>query len=528
MRVAAAVLLFAVLCLTGSSIAWLRATSAGAGRGEGASPASMLAAFEAKNEPEAVIDLASRYAGRLDLIDPHLALPTWHAHARAEAVLVHNAIKHCPPGAVAALADASLAKVHTWVTITCAGAAPPDELVDRAPFLHPSGRSYAALAHARSGTPASSAAWARAHARAFHVLELAALDASSLEPADRALAAISAGDWEALTRGDRLVLGGNELIVAEHGSLGLTKLRVHPRAAWDSFAQGAPLALVPRAGGASPPSALCARPASAALCWETRTMADRHRPALLFGTGASAMLVAIASLALGFAYVGERRRIHGDRIHVLRTLTHELRTPTTSLRLDIEPLRAAYDDLPPSCQEPLLRISDGIERLHRVLHRSARYMALFETNRGAVSLAKTRDVPSVKEMMGEFSEEWPEGVQLSAASPDRAITTDPEWLGVAVRNLVENGVRHGTPPVIVTWSVEGVHLRVRVEDAGKSTKLSLRRAIAPYDRDDQSPGLGLGLAIVDRIARLLGGRLSHEPDPTVFELRIPIVDRGAS
>ena len=70
MRVAAAILLFAVLCLTGSSLAWLRATGAAPTIPEGAGPEEMLASFERTAKPEGEIDLAKRYAGRLDLIDP--------------------------------------------------------------------------------------------------------------------------------------------------------------------------------------------------------------------------------------------------------------------------------------------------------------------------------------------------------------------------------------------------------------------------------------------------------------------------
>jgi signal transduction histidine kinase len=295
-------------------------------------------------------------------------------------------------------------------------------------------------------------------------------------------------------------------------------LRVYPRAAWEEHARRRSLSLVPR-----PATGSCLRPASPDLCWQSVSSEERSRPALRIGTLASAALVVVASFALAAAYVVERRRIHADRIHVLRTLTHELRTPATSLRLDIEPLRSAYDELPASCQEPLLRISDGIERLHRVLHRSARYMALFETpGASGERLVKLRDVPSVSAMFEEFAEEWPEGVTLSAGSSDGPARTDPEWLGVAVRNLVENASRHGKAPVAVSWSLVDRSLVVRVSDAGVTRSFSVRRATAPYARDERSPGLGLGLAIVDRVARLLRGKLSHEPSPTVFELRLPI------
>lgn len=522
MKIAATLLFLAVVCLTASSLVWVRATNRSAAMADGASGAAMLEDLERTTRDAVVVDVAARYAGRSELFDPRSALPTWHAHARDDAARVHLATKQCPPVALpSALADASLGKAYAWHERTCAGGAPSDELVDRPPFIHPSGRSYALLALGQSSS--APAAWARAHVRAFHVLELSALDPSALDAADLALSEIPASAWEGLARGDHVVLTRASLLIANHGPLGLAKLRVVPLATWEAFSRGAALALVPRG-----PIGACAQPASPDLCWEPRTPAERHRSALLACTVSSAVVAFGALSVLAFAYVGERRRLHRDRIHVLRTLTHELRTPATSLRLDIEPLRNAYDELPPACQEPLLRLSNGIERLHRVLHRSARYMALFETNGSAASLVALRDVPSCKTMFDELADEWPEGVSLAAAPADGAITTDVEWLGVAVRNLVENAARHGVAPVEVSWRLDAANLVVRVADAGETPKLSLHRVTSPHARDEKSAGLGLGLAIVDRIARLLGGRLTHEPSPTTFELRIPSRRGGAS
>ena len=475
----------------------------------------MLEEIERAAPSTADIDVAARYVGRAELLDPRLALPTWHRHVRDDATRLHLATEQCPPLAPqSAFADASLAKAFAWHETTCAGAAPSEELVDRPPFMHPSGRSYALLA-LRQSSSTSPAAWMRTHVRSFHVLELSALDPSALDAADKALSVIPISAWEALARGDHVVITPASLLIANHGPLGLAKLRVVPLAAWEAFSRGAAHALVPRG-----PTASCSQPASPDLCWEPRTQAERHRSSFFAWTTSSAVVALGALSVLAFAYVGERRRLHRDRVHVLRTLTHELRTPATSLRLDIEPLRRAYDELPSACQEPLLRISNGVERLHRVLHESARYMALFETNASGGTLVVLRDVPSCKAMFDELSEEWPEGVSLTAASEDSAIATDVTWLGVAVRNLVDNAVRHGASPVAVTWRLEASDLVVRVADGGETPKRSLRRAMAPYARDAKSSGLGLGLAIVGRVAHLLGGRLTHEPRPTTFELRI--------
>jgi signal transduction histidine kinase len=280
------------------------------------------------------------------------------------------------------------------------------------------------------------------------------------------------------------------------------------RRAFEELARRSSLALVVRE-----PTALCARPASSGLCWQDVTSAERHRGALAAATGTSAAVVVLAALALVLAYRRERMRAHADRLHVLRTLTHELRTPATSLGIDIEPLRAAYDEIPPSCQEPLLRISDGIARLNRVLHRTARYLELFE--RTTTLDTRRRDV-SAKETFAEMAEEWPDGITLEGPADDARISVDVEWLSVALRNLAENGVRHGRAPVVVAWTIDGDDLVVRVRDAGESPDLR----IEPHRRGAASEGLGLGLAIVLRVATLLGGTLTHEPSPTTFVLRV--------
>ncbi|HVH45990.1 MAG TPA: HAMP domain-containing sensor histidine kinase, partial [Labilithrix sp.] len=323
--------------------------------------------------------------------------------------------------------------------------------------------------------------------------------------------------WEAVRHGDRLVLSPFSLVLVDQGPLGVEKLRLYERRDWDRASRGASLALVPRLANMS-----CVRPAASGLCWQATSAVDRHRDALVIATSTSAVVAILAGVALAVAYARERRRTHADRVHMLRTLTHELRTPATSLGIDIEPLRASYDEIPVSCQEPLLRISDGIARLNRVLNLSAKYMALFETNVGRDRLVTKEPVDSAEEMMNELADEWPEGVTLRPESPDGSLYTDREWLAVAVRNLVENAFRHGAPPVTVTWRLASGELVIRVADRGASPAFSLRRAIVPYHRAPKSPGLGLGLAIVHRVARLLDGKLTHEPSPTVFQLRIPV------
>lgn len=481
-------LLFAALALVASGIAWVRAMGTHSMAGD------RDALFEELGQPVFDVDIGSRYAGRGELIDPRVALPRWHGSPRAQASAVFAATRDCSGAKPnVEITDASLAKAWAWHERTCAKNAELSDLLARPPFMHPSGRSYAALAIARgSNDPAIE--------RGLHVLELRAPDV---------LGTIPSSAWETLARGDRIVLTKTAVIVAGHGPNGIARLRSFERATFEDRARRVSLALAPRNARST-----CARPASSELCWETVTSAERHRGALTTVTTASAGVALFAAVGLMIAWRNERRRVNADRLHVLRTLTHELRTPAMSLGLDIEPLRAAYDEMPTSCQEPLLRISDGIERLNRVLHRTARYLELFE--RTTPLDARKRQV-SAKETFAEMSEEWPEGVTLEGPETDATIAVDAEWLSVAVRNLAENAVRHGKRPAVVSWRVENGELVVRVRDNGASTGL----VVEPHRRSPTSEGLGLGLAIVHRVAELLGGTLVHEPSPTTFVLRVP-------
>jgi len=235
----------------------------------------------------------------------------------------------------------------------------------------------------------------------------------------------------------------------------------------------------------------------------------------------------VALIVLGIALsivvlARARREAERDRVFLLRALTHELRSPVTAMRLDVEPLRAAFDALPEDCQEPMLRLSAGIERISRVLEVTGRAVSLFDSG-GENGAIDARVIPSVCEYFEELTGEWPENVAVDLPKADRAFVTDTDWLRVAVRNLVENAAKHGEGRISVTVRVDddAESLIVRVSDEGKTKELSLAEVSRPFSKGKSSAGLGLGLSLVQRIAERQGGSLRHEPEPTTFELRMP-------
>jgi two-component system OmpR family sensor kinase len=82
------------------------------------------------------------------------------------------------------------------------------------------------------------------------------------------------------------------------------------------------------------------------------------------------------------------------------------------------------------------------------------------------------------------------------------IAADPDALAILLRNILENAVEHGTGPVLVRLTPEGV---LSVENPTQATGLPAGR----FDKSRDSAGQGLGLAIVADLARAMGAPLEQ-------------------
>jgi signal transduction histidine kinase len=109
-----------------------------------------------------------------------------------------------------------------------------------------------------------------------------------------------------------------------------------------------------------------------------------------------------------------------------------------------------------------------------------------------------------------------QGVDLGADAPGRApMRGAAAELRTLVTNLVENAVRYAPRDSEVTVEVraEPGGVRMTVTDAGPGIRAEERaRVFERFGRasDDQTPGLGLGLAIAKAIVERHGGRISLE------------------
>ncbi|MGH7018910.1 MAG: HAMP domain-containing sensor histidine kinase [Brevundimonas sp.] len=199
-------------------------------------------------------------------------------------------------------------------------------------------------------------------------------------------------------------------------------------------------------------------------------------------------------------------------------VAHELRTPLAALRAQVESLLPSEHRREASAEfDRLSRIISQLLTLSEGEHAALRQRIAFDL--AVVVEETTRDcAPAFVQSGREISLD-----RADVATVER--TGDPVLIGLALRNLLENALKH-TPPgtrVMVSLTSEGV---VSVSDEGPGLPSDfLDRAFQPFTRvDRRSAGAGLGLSIVTRIVQLHGGEVWTDAlNPGVaFRMRFPL------
>ena len=130
-------------------------------------------------------------------------------------------------------------------------------------------------------------------------------------------------------------------------------------------------------------------------------------------------------------------------------------------------------------------------------------------------------------------------VELVVVRTDAFVSTDPAFLRRILQNLLSNALRYGSAEgrpqrVLLGCRREGENLRIEVKDNGPGIALDKQDVIFDEfvrlqpedDRPREERGLGLGLAIVERIGRMLElpVRLSSAPGAgSTFSVVVPRV-----
>jgi two-component system, sensor histidine kinase len=124
------------------------------------------------------------------------------------------------------------------------------------------------------------------------------------------------------------------------------------------------------------------------------------------------------------------------------------------------------------------------------------------------------------------------GLQFRVEATDALVHTDPVLLERLMRNLVDNAFKYtATGSVTLHAEENGTAVRIVVRDTGRGIPAAERERVFEEfyqignPERDRSRGLGLGLAIVRRLAQLLGLEVKLESEPgcgATFAVSVPL------
>ena len=198
--------------------------------------------------------------------------------------------------------------------------------------------------------------------------------------------------------------------------------------------------------------------------------------------------------------------------------SHELRTPLTTIRLRTEPLLAGELD-PATAQRYLAEINQEVGRMAGLVD-DLILLSRLDAHRLAVGEEQVDAVRLVRRLQQELTPTAAaKGITLQLATPVTPLPplqTNLNHAHVVVRNLLDNALKY-TPAhgqVVITITQQENMLQLAVTDTGQGIaaadlpNIAKRFYRADKAHQRQTDGIGLGLALVQSIVDLYGGRMT--------------------
>lgn len=232
-------------------------------------------------------------------------------------------------------------------------------------------------------------------------------------------------------------------------------------------------------------------------------------------------------------------KAESDRANLAKTkflaaVSHDLRQPVQALVFFHTALADRLGE--PSSRTLLGRMGEALGGLRVMLDR---LLDVSRLDAGLVA-AKPEDM-AVGELLERLHGQYrfqaeAKRIDLRLVSTSAAVRSDPVLLETMLRNLIENALRYTkSGKVLLGCRRRGDRLRIEVVDTGIGIAPDMQGEIfeefiqVGNPERDQSKGLGLGLAVVRRLARLLGHNVAVRSVPgrgSAFSVDVPLAARA--
>jgi two-component system, OmpR family, sensor histidine kinase CpxA len=244
----------------------------------------------------------------------------------------------------------------------------------------------------------------------------------------------------------------------------------------------------------------------------------------------------LAILARDFDRMAQRiQGLLQKQQQLLGDISHELRSPLTRLNVSLDLLRHGETDAIERMQTEIHRLDDLIGQILTLTRLQVR------EGQKIVTVVNLRSiVEGIAEDVRLEGKNEEKSVVLSQAA-DCWLQGDPALLRSCIENVVRNAVRYTKPQTEVAIALQRTEenslpwARISVLDHGDGVpEESLSRLFEPFyrvseSRDLRTGGVGLGLAIAQRVALLYGGKITpRNRDGSGLEIEIELPLQNAS
>jgi len=246
-------------------------------------------------------------------------------------------------------------------------------------------------------------------------------------------------------------------------------------------------------------------------------------------------LILIAGIVLAMRTFSREMRLSQMKEDFVSNVSHELRTPVASIRVMGEFLKRGVVTAPEKIREYGAFIESESRRLTQLINNILDFSRI-ESGQKTYALSEGDPTPVVAEVLKSFDVQTrDQGFEIVWSPPEKPLPLvrfDPEALGQAVYNLVDNAIKY-------SGESRRVEVGMTNGDGGVTIRVSDRGIGIPRDEQDRiferfhrvSTGLvhdikgnGLGLSLVKHIVEAHGGRVAVSSVPgsgSTFTIRLP-------
>lgn len=231
------------------------------------------------------------------------------------------------------------------------------------------------------------------------------------------------------------------------------------------------------------------------------------------------------------------RAIEQARTRLISNLSHDLRTPLTIIRGYAETLqRGSAQDAQTRTRHSSI-IVQRTDYMNRLLDQLFQ-LAELDDPLTAFQMEKCTLQHLLQNILAEYVMVLrDQGIALKVEMPEAPVQIegDKNFLGQALRNLIDNSVQHGSDGKYLgvrlreeeTWAI------IEIEDRGKGIPEDevgqVFERFYRVDKGRQGNGMGIGLSISYEIVLRHRGQISLASEPcqsTVFTVRLPLATQG--